>query len=116
LQKFELDPVQRLYFKRSALCKTLAGNRVDVLTITEDHPDESLEKAHIIISGRVHSGETVSSYVVNGILQFLMSNDERAHKLRQNFIFKIVPMLNPDGVIHGNYRSGVSGHDLNRKW
>lgn len=25
-------------------------------------------------------------------------------------------MLNPDGVIHGNYRSSVSGHDLNRKW
>lgn len=58
----------------------------------------------------------MSSYVVNGILQFLTSNDERARRLRQNFIFKIVPMLNPDGVIHGNYRSNLSGHDLNRKW
>lgn len=25
-------------------------------------------------------------------------------------------MLNPDGVIHGNYRSNLSGSDLNRKW
>jgi murein tripeptide amidase MpaA len=58
----------------------------------------------------------VSSYVINGILQFLMSSDDRARKLRQNFIFKIVPMLNPDGVIHGNYRSNLSGSDLNRKW
>jgi len=25
-------------------------------------------------------------------------------------------MVNPDGVIHGNYRSNLSGSDLNRKW
>lgn len=25
-------------------------------------------------------------------------------------------MVNPDGVIHGNYRSNISGFDLNRKW
>ncbi len=31
-------------------------------------------------------------------------------------IFKIVPMINPDGVIHGNYRSSLGGCDLNRRW
>ena len=25
-------------------------------------------------------------------------------------------MINPDGVIHGNYRSSLAGCDLNRKW
>ncbi|CAN0480109.1 unnamed protein product [Discosporangium mesarthrocarpum] len=25
-------------------------------------------------------------------------------------------MLNPDGVINGNYRSSLSGNDLNRCW
>ena len=25
-------------------------------------------------------------------------------------------MLNPDGVIHGNYRCSLSGKDLNRRW
>ena len=28
----------------------------------------------------------------------------------------MVPMLNPDGVIAGNYRTSMSGHDLNRKF
>jgi murein tripeptide amidase MpaA len=34
--------------------------------------------------------------------------------LREQFVFKIVPMLNPDGVIVGNYRTSLSGADLNR--
>lgn len=25
-------------------------------------------------------------------------------------------MLNPDGVINGNYRTGLAGCDLNRRW
>lgn len=36
--------------------------------------------------------------------------------LRDNFVFKIVPMLNPDGVINGNYRCSLAGVDLNRIW
>ena len=30
-----------------------------------------------------------------------MSNNELAIQLRETFIFKIVPCLNPDGVING---------------
>jgi murein tripeptide amidase MpaA len=29
-------------------------------------------------------------------------------------VFKIVPMINPDGVVFGNYRTSLSGKDLNR--
>jgi len=36
--------------------------------------------------------------------------------LRKNYVFKIIPMTNPDGVIAGNYRCSLSGIDLNRKW
>ena len=36
--------------------------------------------------------------------------------LRKHFIFRIVPMLNPDGVVYGNYRCSLLGCDLNRKW
>jgi murein tripeptide amidase MpaA len=31
-------------------------------------------------------------------------------------IFKVVPMINPDGVVFGNYRTGLAGKDLNRKF
>ena len=31
-------------------------------------------------------------------------------------VFKIVPMINIDGVIIGNYRTSMSGNDLNRRY
>jgi murein tripeptide amidase MpaA len=51
---------------------------------------------------------------MEGFLEFIISNDSEAKDLRDLFVFKIVPMLNPDGVIVGNYRCSLTGLDLNR--
>ena len=57
------------------------------------------------ISSRVHPGEVPASFVLNGFLGFILrSTDPRAVLLRQLFVFKVVPMLNPDGVYKGHYR------------
>jgi murein tripeptide amidase MpaA len=53
---------------------------------------------------------------MQGLLEFLISEDPEAVKLRTMFIFKIFPMINPDGVRYGNYRCSIYGGDLNRKW
>lgn len=37
-------------------------------------------------------------------------------ELRNRFIFKLIPMLNPDGVIVGNSRCSLNGRDLNRQY
>lgn len=68
------------------------------------------------MSARVHPGETNSSYMMQGVIDFLVSDTLEANLLRDHFVFKIIPMLNPDGVIHGNYRCSLAGCDLNRKW
>jgi murein tripeptide amidase MpaA len=36
--------------------------------------------------------------------------------MRKKVIFKIIPMINPDGVIFGNFRTSLSGKDLNRQF
>lgn len=107
------------YLRRQLLCKTILGNRCDLLTITDFHSllSSTVERPLIILTARVHPSESNSSYMMHGLLQFLTDpNNEQAAELRRRFIFKIVPMLNPDGVINGFHRHSLSGEDLNRQW
>lgn len=71
----------------------------------------------VFITARIHPGETVSNYVLRGIIdRFLQLDDSDGKYLRHNVQFVVVPFLNPDGVSIGNYRTSLAGCDLNRKW
>ncbi|KAE8613341.1 hypothetical protein XENTR_v10007674 [Xenopus tropicalis] len=112
------DPERSKFCKIRVLCHSLAGNRVYVLTITNPSPttDRPIRKKAVIVTARVHPGETNSSWVMKGFLDFLLSPSNDARVLRDSLVFKVVPMLNPDGVIVGNYRCSLTGRDLNRNY
>lgn len=46
----------------------------------------------VFISARVHPGEAPSSYVVEGLLDFLMGEDKQAVRLREEIAWVIVSM------------------------
>ena len=73
-------------------------------------------KKTVFMIGRQHPGETVGSHVIKGCIDFLLGDSDEAKKLREIYDFQIVPMMNPDGVIVGNSRTGFAGCDLNRRW
>ena len=69
------------------------------------------ENKHVVfLSARVHPGETPASFVLNGIWRMLTNeNSEWGKTLREKFVFKVVPMLNPDGVYRGFFRLDTLG-------
>jgi murein tripeptide amidase MpaA len=73
-------------------------------------------KKAIIITSRVHPGEIPASFALEGMVDFLLSDAKEAKVLREQYIFYIVPMINIDGVVHGNQRTNLAGLDLNRVW
>uniref|UniRef100_A0AAX7VAR5 Cytosolic carboxypeptidase 1 n=1 Tax=Astatotilapia calliptera TaxID=8154 RepID=A0AAX7VAR5_ASTCA len=123
LAKLEALRTPHIYLRQDVLCETLGGNICPLLTITampesnsNDHICQFRNRPLIFLSARVHPGETNASWVMKGTLEFLMGTSPLAASLREAYIFKIVPMLNPDGVINGNHRCSLSGEDLNRQW
>jgi murein tripeptide amidase MpaA len=118
LTKISSDPAKSSICTRKTLCLSLAGNKVEMLTITSKNNLENMSKRKgVFITARVHPGESVGSWMMKGVIDYLTDeNNEEAETLRQNFVFKIIPMLNPDGVINGNYRCSLAGCDLNRRW
>lgn len=124
-----------LYYHRELLVYSLDRWRVDLVTVSshvgrveeredrlpglfpladQPRPYRFPNKKVVFVSARVHPGETSSSFVFNGFLNFIVSNDPRAIKLRDMFVFKLIPFLNPDGVVRGHYRTDQRGVNLNR--
>ncbi|XP_068627999.1 cytosolic carboxypeptidase 2 [Battus philenor] len=119
LSRLQAHPVKSMYSKLRLLCRTLAGNNVYYLTITapqNTNENEQKKKKAVIITARVHPGETPSSWMMKGFMDYLTGDTNQARELREKFIFKLVPMLNPDGVIVGNNRCSLTGKDLNRQY
>ena len=114
-----------IFFDRKKLCSTIIGNTVEFFSInnstiypyiTSNYSNNNKLKNGIVLFGRQHPSETVGSWTLKGAIDFLMGESDEAKYLRDNFIFKIIPMINVDGVICGNTRTSLSGCDLNRRW
>jgi hypothetical protein len=93
-------------------------HRLDITDTGE--PDTG--KHRVWIHAMVHSAETTSAWVVEGLVDWLLTGDPLADALLDQCIFNIVPMMNPDGNTAGNYRFSTNtanfadGANLENDW
>jgi len=96
-----------------SLGKTVEDREIDFLTIGEENPD----KKKIWVIARQHPGESQASFFMEGFINRLIDESDPVSRVLLSIAtFYLVPLINPDGVVHGNLRTNVAGLNLNREW
>lgn len=95
------------------LGETLDGRDMSVLVVGQEEEG----KKRIWITARQHPGETMAEWLIEGLLERLLDEDDGiARSLLQKAVFYIAPNMNPDGSVRGHLRTNAIGVNLNREW
>lgn len=131
LNRMERHHMARQHFRCSELCRSIGQLPVPLLVISQEiHKDKSREsrdgvrmqatkqepRLAVAVIARQHPGEVVGSWMAQGLIKFLLGPTPAAKRLRETYVFHVVPMVNVDGVVHGNSRCTLAGVDPNRVW
>jgi murein tripeptide amidase MpaA len=103
------------YLRRDVIGKSVQGRDLLLLTVASSRAPEASRKV-IWLMARQHAWEAGTSWVIDGALRYLLSSDPQAIRLRSAYVFKMLPMCDPDGVVRGGVRYNLHGYDLNRNW
>jgi len=103
------------FVRVSDLTRSEAGRTIKLFRITDDETMDK-GKALIWVICRNHAFESHSNYVIEGLIKYLASEDEKAHKLRKNAIVYVVPIMDVDMVEKGDSGKDQKPSDFNRNW
>jgi murein tripeptide amidase MpaA len=96
LRSFRGNP----YLQRESAGRTVEGRDIPLLTITDPQIPDA-EKKVIWLMFRQHAWETGSSWAGEGAVRFLLLRDEWAVRIREQVVYKIFLLCDPDGVADG---------------
>lgn len=117
IRHFVSHKKSRPFVSERVLGQTMLGNKFKVLTITNpESPIPKNERKAVLIGSRVHPGETTASFVMQEILEELVQDQLGMSLMRDQVVFYVFPVINPDGVALGNARCNMSHVDLNRNY
>jgi hypothetical protein len=95
--------------------KSALGRDLHLVTVTAADVDDR-DKTTVWLQARQHAWESGTSFVMEGSLRFITSDDAKARELRKHTVFIFTPMVDPDGCATGQVRFNANGFDVNRHW
>lgn len=108
LQERLLDWTSRPCVTMDTIGFSHEGRPLQMLHITDTLvPAE--QKVRFWMHGRVHPSETPSSYLLDGLVDYLTGDTPEGEALRRQIDAYFVPFSNPDGVVKGYSRSNALG-------
>jgi len=100
-------------FVRETLCVTRQGRAVEMLRLGRL---DATPASRVLITARHHCCETMASYVLEGMLAFLGSEDADARALRDCAEVLAVPFMDKDGSEAGDQGKNRRPRDHNRDY
>ncbi len=101
------------YVDTATIAISEGGRKIPMITIS----DKKHNPVDMVwITGRLHAFETTLNYTLEGFINFLISDDKNASKLREKTIIFIVPMADVDNVFIGASGRMQKPIDFNRDW
>jgi len=97
------------------LCRTLEDRPVPTIRISPPAGGRPRPQA-LWIQARQHAWETGGSWISQGLLEWLVSDDARAVALRKKTTCTLVPIMDVDNVVRGAGGKGEKPRDHNRDW
>jgi len=97
--------------RREGIGESVDGRPLWLLTIGPERPEKT-----VLLTSLAHPGEDAAGYFVEGLVSFLLSDDPQAQSIRRRLLFKIIPVMNPDGLYRGHARLNAHMEDLNSAW
>jgi murein tripeptide amidase MpaA len=99
----------------TALTTSENGKDVKLIKITDPNTVDS-SKYLIWIIARQHAFETHSNYVIQGLVNFAVSETNLAKRLREQAILYVVPIMDVDNAFDGGTGKDQLPVDFNRDW
>lgn len=97
------------FTKISTIGKSMEGRSIRQLSIGNPNANN-----FIFIIGRQHPPEITGSVGLMGFVDTIAKDSDSSKKFRKDFQTIVIPVVNPDGVEHGHWRSTLGGVDSNR--
>lgn len=109
----EIEPLPHVRIE--SIGRSLHGRDLPLVTVT-NFATPDISKKTVWLQSRQHAWESLTSFIAEGAMKFVVSDEPAARALRDQFVFIFTPMLDPDGCATGGVRFNANGYDVNRHW
>jgi hypothetical protein len=111
-----LDELGRhAHVRTEVIGHSVLGRPLHMVTVSNFARPDGAKKV-VWMQARQHAWEAGTSFLLEGALRFVASDDPAARTRRDDTVFVFVPMINPDSVVRGDVRFNANGFDPNRQW
>ena len=103
------------HVKVETIGKTREGRNIDLIMITDRNVSDKGKKGIWLIA-KDHAVEQDGAWMIEGIIEFLLSDEPEAALLRKKTVFAMIPLAAPDATYHGRNVNPVTGADVSHSY